>query len=168
MRKRTGEWGRPVLDEKFAEAWHRFAAVVDGWVRTWFTHDGPEGASGRIWLECSPAAAAPRSATCSCCRSTAPLTGDGRHALRRRAVHRVGPVVASPAHRLVGSSRTSRSVEPAGGGSTYSGEARHRDRLGRGRVSPYPVAPYVLAQHFSSFDVNSAHVIPPARTRAPT
>src|SRR4029077_6987506 len=32
MRKRTGDWGRAVLDQNFADAWHRFAPVVEGWV----------------------------------------------------------------------------------------------------------------------------------------
>ena len=57
-RKRTGEWGRPVLDEKFAAAWHRFAPVVEGWVDVQ-THDGPE-ALREIWLEVLAGKTAPR------------------------------------------------------------------------------------------------------------
>jgi hypothetical protein len=58
MRKRTGEWGRPVLDEKFAEAWHRFAPVVEGWVDV-ETHDGPD-ALREVWLEVLAGKTAPR------------------------------------------------------------------------------------------------------------
>jgi Protein of unknown function (DUF2855) len=58
MRKRTGEWGRPVLDQKFADAWHRFAPVVEGWVDV-ETHDGPE-ALREIWLEVLAGKTAPR------------------------------------------------------------------------------------------------------------
>jgi Protein of unknown function (DUF2855) len=58
MRKRTGEWGRPVLDQKFADAWHRFAPTVEGWVDVQ-THDGPE-ALREIWLEVLAGKTAPR------------------------------------------------------------------------------------------------------------
>ena len=58
MRKRTGEWGRPVLDQKFADAWHRFAPVVEGWVDV-ETHEGPE-ALREIWLEVLAGKTAPR------------------------------------------------------------------------------------------------------------
>jgi hypothetical protein len=58
MRKRTGEWGRPVLDQRFAEAWLRFAPVVEGWVDV-VTHEGPE-ALREIWLEVLAGRAAPR------------------------------------------------------------------------------------------------------------
>jgi Protein of unknown function (DUF2855) len=58
MRKRTGEWGRPALDQKFAEAWHRFAPTVAGWVDV-KTHDGPE-ALRDIWLEVLAGRTAPR------------------------------------------------------------------------------------------------------------
>ena len=58
MRKRTGEWGRPVLDQKFAEAWHRFAPTVAGWVDV-ETHHGPE-ALRDIWLEVLAGRTAPR------------------------------------------------------------------------------------------------------------
>src|ERR1043165_9501241 len=30
MRKRTGDWGRAVVDPRFADAWHRFAPSVHG------------------------------------------------------------------------------------------------------------------------------------------
>ena len=49
MRKRTGEWGRPELDQRFAEAWLRFAPTVEGWVDV-VTHEGPE-ALRDVWLE---------------------------------------------------------------------------------------------------------------------
>lgn len=58
MRKRTGEWGRPVLDQRFAEAWHRFAPTVEGWVDV-VTHNGPE-ALRDVWLEVLAGHAAPR------------------------------------------------------------------------------------------------------------
>jgi hypothetical protein len=58
MRKRTGEWGRPALDAKFAEAWHRFAPVVAGWVDI-VTHEGPD-ALREVWLEVLAGRAVPR------------------------------------------------------------------------------------------------------------
>jgi hypothetical protein len=58
MRKRTGEWGRPVLDQKFADAWHRFAPVVEGWVDV-ETRNGP-AALRDIWLEVLAGKTAPR------------------------------------------------------------------------------------------------------------
>ena len=49
MRKRTGDWGREELDDRFGAAWQRFAPVVDGWVDV--VHGtGPE-ALRDVWLE---------------------------------------------------------------------------------------------------------------------
>jgi len=49
MRKRGHDWGRGGLDERFAEAWHRFVAVVRGWVDV-RVGNGPE-ALRQAWLE---------------------------------------------------------------------------------------------------------------------
>jgi len=49
MRKRIGDWGREILDERFAEAWRAFAPVVEGWVDV--VHgSGPE-ALEEAWRE---------------------------------------------------------------------------------------------------------------------
>jgi Protein of unknown function (DUF2855) len=58
MRKRTGEWGREVLDQRFAEAWLRFAPTVAGWVDV-VVDDGPE-ALRAVWLEVLAGKTAPR------------------------------------------------------------------------------------------------------------
>ncbi len=49
MRKRSQDWGRAGLDQRFAEAWGRFAAVVDKWVDI-RVGAGPD-ALGQAWLE---------------------------------------------------------------------------------------------------------------------
>jgi hypothetical protein len=49
MRKRIGDWGRPELDRRFAEAWRAFAPVVEGWVDVVEQH-GPEPLE-RVWQE---------------------------------------------------------------------------------------------------------------------
>ena len=58
MRKRTGEWGRGVLDQRFAEAWHRFLPTVEGWVDV-ISHAGPEELQ-RVWLEVLSGQSSPR------------------------------------------------------------------------------------------------------------
>jgi len=58
MRKRTGDWGRPVLDQRFAEAWHRFVPSVEGWVDV-VPHVGPE-ALREVWLEVLSGTSSPR------------------------------------------------------------------------------------------------------------
>jgi hypothetical protein len=58
MRKRTGEWGREVVDERFAEAWLRFAPVVAGWVDV-TTHEG-RAALRDVWLEVLSGRTSPR------------------------------------------------------------------------------------------------------------
>ena len=49
MRKRTADWGRDGLDERFGEAWQRFAPMVERWVDV-AVSDGPE-ALRDAWLE---------------------------------------------------------------------------------------------------------------------
>lgn len=49
MRKRAGDWGRDGLDQRFAEAWSRFAPAAEGWVDVVVGH-GPE-ALREVWLE---------------------------------------------------------------------------------------------------------------------
>ena len=58
MRKRTGDWGRERLDQRFAEAWRRFAPAVEGWVDVVEQH-GPE-ALRAVWLEVLGGRSAPR------------------------------------------------------------------------------------------------------------
>jgi hypothetical protein len=49
MRKRSADWGRDGLDERFGAAWRAFAPAVDGWVDV-VTHRGPE-ALRDVWLD---------------------------------------------------------------------------------------------------------------------
>jgi hypothetical protein len=49
MRKRTVDWGREGLDERFSEAWHRFVDVVRDWVDVQVGH-GPD-ALRAAWLD---------------------------------------------------------------------------------------------------------------------
>lgn len=49
MRKRTVDWGREGLDERFSEAWHRFVDVVRDWVDVKVGH-GPD-ALRAAWLD---------------------------------------------------------------------------------------------------------------------
>jgi hypothetical protein len=49
MRKRSQDWGRDGLDQRFAEAWHRFAGVVDDWLDV-HVGGGPD-ALQRGWAE---------------------------------------------------------------------------------------------------------------------
>ncbi|MFF5176465.1 DUF2855 family protein [Micromonospora sp. NPDC000316] len=49
MRKRSQDWGRDGLDERFAVAWQRFAPVVRGWLDV-RVGDGPE-ALRHAWLD---------------------------------------------------------------------------------------------------------------------
>jgi Protein of unknown function (DUF2855) len=49
MRKRIGDWGREVLDRRFAEAWRAFAPQAERWVDVVVGH-GPEGLE-QVWLE---------------------------------------------------------------------------------------------------------------------
>ena len=58
MRKRTGDWGRTVLDQRFADAWHRFVPSVEGWVDV-VPHAGPE-ALRAVWLEVLSGTSSPR------------------------------------------------------------------------------------------------------------
>ncbi|MEU4498742.1 DUF2855 family protein [Streptomyces sp. NPDC023998] len=58
MRKRLGEWGREGLNRRFADAWQRFAPVVEGWVDVVHDH-GPE-ALEKVWHEVQSGRTAPR------------------------------------------------------------------------------------------------------------
>jgi hypothetical protein len=49
MRKRAMEWGRAGLDQRFSEAWHRFAAAATAWVEVQ-VGEGPEALQA-AWLE---------------------------------------------------------------------------------------------------------------------
>jgi len=58
MRKRRQDWGRDVLDRRFADAWFRFAAVVGDWLDVRVTA-GP-AALQRAWLEVLAGRTSPR------------------------------------------------------------------------------------------------------------
>jgi hypothetical protein len=58
MRKRSADWGREVLDLRFAEAWRRFAAAADNWVDVVTQHG--HGALRDVWLEILAGHSAPR------------------------------------------------------------------------------------------------------------
>ncbi|MEU4564304.1 DUF2855 family protein [Actinoplanes sp. NPDC023936] len=58
MRKRRGDWGREGLDQRFAEAWQRFAEAAAGWVDV-RTGAGPEDLRS-AWLEVFQGRTAPR------------------------------------------------------------------------------------------------------------
>jgi hypothetical protein len=49
MRKRAGDWGRDVLDQRFSDAWSRFVDVVRGWVDVRVGH-GPHALQA-AWLD---------------------------------------------------------------------------------------------------------------------
>ena len=58
MRKRGEDWGREGLDRRFAEAWQRFAVVLDKWLDVQ-VGSGP-GALQRAWLEVYSGSTPPR------------------------------------------------------------------------------------------------------------
>jgi hypothetical protein len=58
MRKRTADWGRELLDQRFAEAWRRFAPTVEGWVDV-VEQQGPKALQA-VWLEVLAGGSAPR------------------------------------------------------------------------------------------------------------
>jgi hypothetical protein len=58
MRKRTGDWGRAVLDQRFADAWLRFAPTAEQWVDV-VPHEGPAGLRD-VWLEVLAGTVSPR------------------------------------------------------------------------------------------------------------
>lgn len=58
MRKRSGDWGREGLDQRFAEAWLRFADATEGWVDI-VTRSG-SGGLREVWLEVLAGRSAPR------------------------------------------------------------------------------------------------------------
>jgi hypothetical protein len=59
MRKRAADWGRAGLDERFGEAWRRFASTVEDWVDVVVSH-GPEGLR-EAWLDVLGGRTPPRS-----------------------------------------------------------------------------------------------------------
>ncbi|WP_406730200.1 DUF2855 family protein [Streptomyces sp. NBC_01794] len=58
MRKRIGDWGRAGLDRRFADAWQRFAPVVEGWVDV--VHSNGPQALEQVWHEVQSGRTAPR------------------------------------------------------------------------------------------------------------
>jgi hypothetical protein len=58
MRKRVGDWGRGGLNRRFADAWQRFAPVVEEWVDVVHSH-GPQ-ALEKVWHEVQSGRTAPR------------------------------------------------------------------------------------------------------------
>lgn len=58
MTKRTADWGRAGLDERFGQAWQRFAPKVERWVDV-VVSQGPE-ALRDVWLEVLGGTSAPR------------------------------------------------------------------------------------------------------------
>ena len=58
MRKRTGEWGRDGLDDRFAQAWRSFVPAVEQWVDV-TVGSGPQ-ALEQVWLEVLAGRSAPR------------------------------------------------------------------------------------------------------------
>jgi hypothetical protein len=58
MRKRSADWGREGLDQRFAQAWQSFAAATASWVDV-VTSRGPE-ALREVWLEVLAGRSAPR------------------------------------------------------------------------------------------------------------
>jgi len=49
LRKRTGDWGRDGLEQRFGEAWQRFAGIVSDWVDV-SVAAGPDGLRA-AWLD---------------------------------------------------------------------------------------------------------------------
>ena len=58
MRKRTADWGREGLDERFGQAWRSFGPPVEQWVDVQVGH-GPQ-ALREVWLEVLSGRSAPR------------------------------------------------------------------------------------------------------------
>ena len=58
MRKRAQDWGRDGLDDRFAEAWRRFAPTVEGWVDVTVGH-GPQALQAS-WREVVSGRSSPR------------------------------------------------------------------------------------------------------------
>ena len=56
--RRTAEWGRDGFDERFGQAWRRFAPAVEGWVDVTVS-TGPQ-ALAAVWAEVLSGASAPR------------------------------------------------------------------------------------------------------------
>ncbi len=58
IRKRSEDWGRDGLDDRFGDAWRAFAPVVEGWVDVRESR-GPQGLRD-VWLEVAAGRSAPR------------------------------------------------------------------------------------------------------------
>lgn len=58
MRKRTADWGREGLDERFAQAWRSFVPMVETWVDVQ-VGSGPQDLQ-EVWLEVLSGRSAPR------------------------------------------------------------------------------------------------------------
>lgn len=58
VRKRVGDWGREGFDQRFGEAWRRFAPTVEGWVDVVERH-GPEELRA-VWLDVLSGRSAPK------------------------------------------------------------------------------------------------------------
>ena len=58
MRKRTADWGREGLDDRFAQAWRSFVPKVEQWVDVQVGR-GPQ-ALREVWLEVLSGRSAPR------------------------------------------------------------------------------------------------------------
>lgn len=58
MRKRTADWGREGLDERFGAAWRSFVETVEGWVDV-HVGTGPQSLQ-EVWLEVLGGRSAPR------------------------------------------------------------------------------------------------------------
>jgi hypothetical protein len=83
MRKRTGDWGRPELDRRFAEAWLRFAPTAEKWVDV-VRHVGPE-ALRAVWLEVLSGATSPRRRARWCSATSSWSSSSTRRRPRRSA-----------------------------------------------------------------------------------
>ena len=58
MRKRTADWGREGLDDRFSAAWRSFVPAVESWVDVTVGH-GPQ-ALREVWLDVLQGRSAPR------------------------------------------------------------------------------------------------------------
>ncbi|TWP48467.1 DUF2855 family protein [Lentzea tibetensis] len=59
MRKRIDDWGQDGLDQRFGDAWRRFAVRAEGWVDV-VRHQGPDELA-QMWLDVLAGRAEPRS-----------------------------------------------------------------------------------------------------------
>lgn len=59
MRKRIGDWGQDGLEQRFGDAWRRFAVRAEDWVDV-VRHNGPDELA-QVWLDVLAGRAEPRS-----------------------------------------------------------------------------------------------------------